>query len=84
VCDARFPVVIRRLPELVGILPRPCGRAGSGGFPEPGHARAQDGVRAVQRYDGSVVIEHRILSDDLARRETPEAWEAWLARVFAS
>lgn len=40
--------------------------------------------RFIHGHDGSVVVEHHIFSDDLAQRERPEAWHAWLGKVFAS
>jgi uncharacterized protein YndB with AHSA1/START domain len=46
---------------------------------------ASDGLyRFIHGHDGSVVVEHHIFSDDLAQRESPEAWQAWLGKVFAS
>jgi hypothetical protein len=46
---------------------------------------ASDGLyRFIHGHDGSVVVEHHIFSDELARRESPEAWQAWLGKIFAS
>jgi uncharacterized protein YndB with AHSA1/START domain len=46
---------------------------------------ASDGLyRLIHGHDGSVVVEHHIFSDDLAQRESPEAWQAWLGKVFAA
>jgi uncharacterized protein YndB with AHSA1/START domain len=44
-----------------------------------------DGLyRFIHGHDNSVVVEHHIFSDDVARRESPEAWQSWLGKVFAA
>ena len=46
---------------------------------------AQDGLyRFIHGHDGSVVVEHHIFSDELARRESPESWQTWLTKGLVS